>query len=1186
MPQIIAWAASAIANAIFAPAIVATTTTVGGITTLTATTVATTAATVTAAVLETAAYAAIGALAAPQVAAAKGMPTEWTADPRAPIPFVSGLRGTAGVIRKRGAYGPDNRYEGIVTVYSGGGPINAYGTFYVDDTARTFTGEVMNGTPINSLYRQTKLGNQPDTVLTSPSVPGGYTLTGWTSAHKLSGKACSMITLFQDGNFKRWPTGEPRVIQEIQGLLAWDPRLDSTWPGGSGSCRLATPSTWVYSTNPIIHALKWALGIRENSILVGGIGADVEAIDVSSFIAAANVADTNGWTVSAVAYSLDDKSEVFRAYLQAGGCVPARTAGKISCLSRVASPSSVYTFTADDTAGPFELEAGAPRESRINTAIPNCVQSAHGWENVDLAPVSSSTYVTEDDGATRSRGVPLPFVSDETQATQLTAYEIANSREWPVSTIPFKPYMRDVALGDAITGNEEEFGLVGQKFLVVGRSYDAKSDIVTLSVVTETAAKHAWALGKSGTSPSSPSLGYTDPNTVPTPSTSDWTLAAGSGGVPSIVITGAVPSTVTVSAIVVEYKTVAGATWILAGEYNTDTVKVEIPGATAATAYTARVSYRNIYGVTGSTQTLSATPTTGTVAGGGVTAGTIDSTQLADNAVTTAKIAAAAISTANFASGIEPVTIVSSVPGAKSTETVFNTTDRKLYRWNGSSYIATLATTDLSGTITAAQIANAALTTAKFAAGIEPVTIVSSVPGTKSTETIFNTADRKQYRWNGSSYVATIATSDLSGTVSDAQIAGLAASKITGTLTNSQIADLAAAKLTGQITTTQITDNSVTTAKVNAGAITTAKIAADAVTATEIAAGAVTATEIAAGAITTAKLAAGAVTAAEIAAGAVTAGKIAAGAIVAADIAADTITAGQIAAGAISASELAAGAVTTAKLAAGAVTANEIASNAITAGKIAAGAIVAADIATDTITSGQIAAGAISTSELAAGAVTAAKIAAGTITATEIAASTITAGKLNITDLSAISANLGSISVGSANITDLAVTTIKINGDAVTTDKILTGAVHRLSADQTAGTGANCVNRSGASDPSKRALVKSYNFTVDSTGKVSIQFLTHVELKSSNRLYFYMKVTSEAAATWTTDNVMTNADLSWEFQASNNDRLPSTGVKVFASGLTPGAATVEVYWNDGGSGAHNHECNNPVFEIKEFKKAA
>ncbi len=235
MPQVIAWAATAVVSAI-------------GVTG--------TAATVASLALQAAAYAGVAALSAPKVAAAEGRPTEWSADPDAPIPFVFGLRGVAGQIVHRDTFGPDNRYQGIVTVYSGGGPINAFGSFYVDGTAKTFTGETMDGAPTAALYLQRKTGTQPDTALTSPTLPGSYTLSGWTSAHKLSGKACSMITLFQDGNFKRWPTGEPKVLQEIQGLRAWDPRLDSTYPGGSGSCRLATPSTWVYSTNPIIHALN------------------------------------------------------------------------------------------------------------------------------------------------------------------------------------------------------------------------------------------------------------------------------------------------------------------------------------------------------------------------------------------------------------------------------------------------------------------------------------------------------------------------------------------------------------------------------------------------------------------------------------------------------------------------------------------------------------------------------------------------------------------------------------------------------------------------------------------------------------------------------------------------------------------------------------------------------------------
>jgi hypothetical protein len=579
--------------------------------------------------LQAAAYAGLASLAGPSVAAAEGRPTEWSADPDAPIPFIFGLRGVAGQIVHRDTFGPNNRYQGIVTVYSGAGPINAYGSFYVDSTARTFTGETMDGTPTAALYRQTKTGAQPDTALTSPSVPGSYTLSGWGASHKLSGKACSMITLFQDGDFKRWPTGEPKVIQEIQGLLCYDPRLDSTYSGGSGACRLATRTTWVYSTNPIIHALNWALGMKENSILVGGIGASSAAIDFPSFVSAANVADTNSWTGSAVAYSLDDKFQVFSAMLQAGGAIPARKAGQISCISRGAAPSSVVTISAADTAGPFEFQAGAPREGRINTAIPRCVSSAHDWEMVDLTPVSSATYITEDGGATRSKGIDYPFVSAANQAAQLARYDIADSREGITGTIPLKPYMRDLAPGDAFTITEDGFAMSGQKCLVLSRSYDPASDVVNVTFRSETNSKHAWALAGTGTAPATPSLGYTDPNTVPTPSTSDWTLAAGTGGVPSLVITGAVPSTVNVASIVVEYKTVASGTWILFGEYNGNTVKVEIPGLTAATSHTARLSYRNVYGVTGSSQVLTATPTTGTVAGGGITTDTVDTAQLA-----------------------------------------------------------------------------------------------------------------------------------------------------------------------------------------------------------------------------------------------------------------------------------------------------------------------------------------------------------------------------------------------------------------------------------------------------------------------------------------------------------------------------------------------------------------------------
>jgi hypothetical protein len=181
-------------------------------------------------------------------------------------------------------------------------------------------------------------------------------------------------------------------------------------------------------------------------------------------------------------------------------------------------------------------------------------------------------------------------------------------------------------------------------------------------------------------------------------------------------------------------------------------------------------------------------------------AGTIAGGQIADLTLTVAK----------FASGLEPITIASgTLPTTKSTNAI--SYGGKLYTWNATtgSYRADVATSDLTGTITGAQIADATLVTTKFASGIEPVTIVTgSIPSTKSTSTIVYGGDL--YRWNGSSYVKSVQTTDLSGTIIGSQIA--------------------------------------------ANTITAANIAADTITAAQIAVGAITANEIAAGAITASKL--------------------------------------------------------------------------------------------------------------------------------------------------------------------------------------------------------------------------------------------------------------------------------------------------------------------------------------------
>lgn len=290
--------------------------------------------------------------------------------------------------------------------------------------------------------------------------------------------------------------------------------------------------------------------------------------------------------------------------------------------------------------------------------------------------------------------------------------------------------------------------------------------------------------------------------------------------------------------------------------------------------------------------------------------------------------------------------------------------------------------------VTIAKLADEAVSATKFAAGIQPVGIVDSLPspvGYTGPNTVFLTTNGKLYRYSGGAWTAAVAAADVSGQLTNAQIADLAATKITGQLTSAQIADLAAAKLTGEITSTQITDGAVSTPKLAAGAVTTAKISANAVTANEIAADSIIAAKIAAGAVTTAK------------------------------IAADAVTANEIAAGAITATELAAGSVTTSKIAAGAITANELAADSVTAGKVAAGAI----------STSQLAAGAVTTAILGAGAVSAEKIAAGSIDSSKLVSGEIITESAQIRDGIILNAKIGNAEIG----------TLKVAGQAITVNR-------------------------------------------------------------------------------------------------------------------------------------------------------
>lgn len=486
-------------------------------------------------------------------------PDEWTSNPDQPIPFLMGRMGVAGKIVQRDEFGPDNMYQGIVGIISGAGPIRGVNGFAGDKQPVTFGA---NGIAVTSqwegeMWMVRRAGNQPDTAL---AVPNGLKIGGaafeWSPAARLSGKACYLQVLGENSKGTAYPAGIPDPVHDAEGIFGYDPRYDDTYPGGAGPCRLGVRSTYRWINDGGIGALNWALGLVENGQVVGGIGASIDGIDVPAFVEVANIADANGWTLSAWPDTSEDASAVLDQLLQAAGAVRARHAGKISCVSRGAPRASVATITARDTAGDIELDTAPSLFNRLNTITPRFMSEAAGWVMTPANPVSFPQYVT-DDGGKHGDQIDYRFVSSLKQAAELAAYDILDAREPFSGTIPLKAHMRHLKRGDTFDIDEPGFLMDGVKCIVLSRSYDPKTAQVRLGFRSETDSKHPLALGKTTTLPAFPELTPTDPTFVTQPFPEDWIVTPrppSEDGTqqPGFDLTGLV-SNATATAVIVEW---------------------------------------------------------------------------------------------------------------------------------------------------------------------------------------------------------------------------------------------------------------------------------------------------------------------------------------------------------------------------------------------------------------------------------------------------------------------------------------------------------------------------------------------------------------------------------------------------------------------------------------------------------
>lgn len=433
---------------------------------------------------------------------ARGSVTDVVIEVDAPMPYVMGEGYVGGVLRHRVGYGPTlngvpNPYLWEVDVYSHGGPIEGPIVPYNDYK------------PVTAWYNgffdhDSQLGACPEAGALTP--PYGAA-PEWDASYKLSGQAAIGRNHKFDRDGKRYANGLGVWGAHAKWVRVYDPRLDSTFPGGAGACRLGTESTYVWSENPALHAGTYAYGRYENGKRVLGMGLPVEAIRFDQIAAWANDCEANGWTIFGRIFEPGDRWANLRDICAAGGGepVPLRTGiGFDWERPRVV----LDTITRADITGEIDIAAMQSYRSRINTIVPRYVSPAHNWTLITADPIVGDIYLAED-GEERREAWPFNFVKGDDQAGQLAAYRLAAAREFFPIELRCSPRLRRYRPGDCLqlTIYEDDDLVIDAPVVIQNADLDEGTLEPTFVLMGETPAKHAWALGKSATPPPTPALG-------------------------------------------------------------------------------------------------------------------------------------------------------------------------------------------------------------------------------------------------------------------------------------------------------------------------------------------------------------------------------------------------------------------------------------------------------------------------------------------------------------------------------------------------------------------------------------------------------------------------------------------------------------------------------------------------------
>ena len=409
------------------------------------------------------------------------------------IPIVYGTRKVGGNVVFLETSGTDNQYLYMALVLSEG-EVADIDAIFINDNQVTWSGDIADNTQITVGSGDANFFSGSSLITCEPHFGSDSqtassllsTLSSWTSNHRLRG-LCYLAIRFEWNQDKFGSL--PSVQAVVKGKKVYNPNLDSTVTGGSGSHRADTSSTWEYSDNPILQLLdylrndRFGMGIAnsyfDSNFADWQTATDVCDANITPYSGASQIDLMDSHTVLDTSKKAIDNVKKFvsgaRAYLNFSG-------GIYNVLVETSGSASI-TLTEDNIIGGISVQS-KNKNSRYNRVIVTFTNPDKNYQNdtVQFPPVDETglasadqhaTMKTEDGGLLLEGRFDFTMLTSPYQAQEMAEIILRRSRTSLDISLVADGTALDLAVGDIVNITHATPSFSAKPFRVQGMNVNS-----------------------------------------------------------------------------------------------------------------------------------------------------------------------------------------------------------------------------------------------------------------------------------------------------------------------------------------------------------------------------------------------------------------------------------------------------------------------------------------------------------------------------------------------------------------------------------------------------------------------------------------------------------------------------------------------------------------------------------------